>query len=216
MVGLGLGLGLELVVRRGTFHAVAPYRENQCRANFSAPQPIHVHESRTGHTTVTRTGYTRLAVLNEVNYEHHMTPAFYTSLYDAIVAGIRKWAPRGTANMKFMGLGGAGASYVSYFLNSSNHVAGTPVDMISIHHYAEPSVRNGSTNASGYHEFFTSGDGFISTLSSVYREIAAGDYPDCLLDADEVGVILPDDNDPKYTADAPGFPAIFWNAAASM
>ena len=66
-------------------------------------------------------------VLNEVNSEHHMTPAFYTRLYDAIVAGIRRWAPRGSANMKFIGLGGAGSSYIGYFLNASNHVPGTPI-----------------------------------------------------------------------------------------
>lgn len=69
--------------------------------------------------------------------------------------------------------------------------------------------------------------------------------PAVMLDADEVGVILPDvsfdashpalekkhprpktqppinptqnqDNDGKYTSDKPGFPAIYWNAAAAM
>jgi hypothetical protein len=45
---------------------------------------------------------------------------------------------------------------------------------------------------------------------------AVSDFPDVLLDADEVGVILPDDNDGKYTANAPGFPAVYWNAAAAM
>ena len=50
----------------------------------------------------------------------------------------------------------------------------------------------------------------------MYKIIAASDYPHVLVDADEVGIILPDDNDAKYTSDAPGFPAIYWNAAAAM
>jgi hypothetical protein len=35
------------------------------------------------------------------------------------------------------------------------------------------------------------------------------------MDADEVGIILPDDNDAKWTSTAPGFPALYWNAAAA-
>ena len=130
-------------------------------------------------------------VLNEVNSEHHMSPAFYTILYDAIVTGIRKWAPRGSANMKFFGLGGAGSSYVEYFLNKSNHMSPSPpIDFISIHHYAGSRSRDGGPNASDYEAFFPSGDGFISELGGVYANIAAGDYPGVMVDADEVGVIL--------------------------
>jgi hypothetical protein len=39
--------------------------------------------------------------------------------------------------------------------------------------------------------------------------------PGMKIDADELGVILPDDNDPKYTSDEPGFPLIYWNAAGA-
>jgi SAM-dependent methyltransferase len=35
-----------------------------------------------------------------------------------------------------------------------------------------------------------------------------------MLDADEVGVILADDNDPQWTSAAPGFGPLYWNAAA--
>ena len=45
---------------------------------------------------------------------------------------------------------------------------------------------------------------------------AVSDWPNVLMDADEVGVILDDDNDPKYTSLDPGFPAVYWNAAAAM
>ena len=161
-------------------------------------------------------------VLNEVNYEHSMTPEFYTNLYDAIVLGIKRHCPRGAANLKFFGLGGAGESYVLYFLNKSHHTdPSIPIDLISVHSYAGASARNGSTGngvpGQAYAEsFFPHAESFVNSLPSVYATIAASDYPNVLVDADEVGVILPDDNDSVYTADAPGFPAIYWNAAAAM
>jgi hypothetical protein len=53
-------------------------------------------------------------VLNEIEGEHHMTPQTYTAVYDAIVAGIRRWAPTGSANMKFMGLALEGSGNIAY------------------------------------------------------------------------------------------------------
>ena len=40
--------------------------------------------------------------------------------------------------------------------------------------------------------------------------------PSAWIDLDEAGVILPDDNDGKWTSADPGFPNVYWNAAASM
>jgi hypothetical protein len=165
--------------------------------------------------------FTHWEVLNEVNSEHHMSHAFYTFCYDAIIAGIRRHAPRGGANLKFFGLGGAGEDYIQYFLNASNHVQPPPpVDFVTVHSYAGAHARNGSdatgVPGSGYQGFFPHADGFVGSLANVYKIIAASDYPHVLVDADEVGIILPDDNDAKYTSDAPGFPAIYWNAAAAM
>ena len=139
-------------------------------------------------------------------------------MYDAIVAGIRRWAPTGSKDMKFMGLalGSSGRmDYMTYFLNASNHAPGTPINSMSFHHYAGCSARDGGVNGSDYEAFFPSGDAWLGQVAAI---IAARDAlnPGVLLDADEVGVILPDDNDAKYTADAPGFPAIYWNAAAAM
>jgi len=155
-------------------------------------------------------------VLNEVNYEHGMSPEFYTILYDAIVRGIKKWAPRGSANLKFFGLGGAGEEYIVYFLNRTNHrYPDTPVDFISIHSYAS-ATRDGGPNASAYRNFFSDQAGFVGTIPHVYELIASSDYPHVLVDCDEVGVILPSDNDPVFNSTSPGFPAIYWNAAAAM
>jgi hypothetical protein len=138
-----------------------------------------------------------------------MTPQFYTRCYDAIVAGIRRWAPTGSKNLKFFGLGGAGESYIQYFLNASNHVSPPPrIDFVTVHSYAGAAQRNGSDASgvagAGYEGFFSHADGFVGSLAKVYDTIAASDFPHVMVDADEVGIILPDDNDPKYTANAPG------------
>ena len=39
----------------------------------------------------------------------------------------------------------------------------------------------------------------MGSLANVYKIIAESDYPNVLVDADEVGVILPDDNDGKVS-----------------
>jgi hypothetical protein len=139
-------------------------------------------------------------------------------MYDAITSGIRKFAPTGSKNMQFMALalGNSGSiDYVEYFLNKSNHPPGTPLNAISFHHYGQPNSRDGSPNNTAYEQLFTQADGWIPQVQAI---MAARDAlnPTVILDADEVGVILPDDNDNKFTADEPGFPAIFWNAAAAM
>lgn len=159
-----------------------------------------------------------IEVLNEIESEHHDDPATYTAVYDAIVAGIRRFSPTGSAPVKFVGLAleGEEDDYVSYFLNASNHnPPSTPVDIISFHHYASCSDRDGGVNNTSYEAFFPSGDDFVNAVTGIVA-IRDALRPATLLDADEVGVILPDDNDGKWTSDAPGFAPIYWNAAASM
>ena len=68
-----------------------------------------------------------------MNGEHGLSPQYYTQIYDWIVAGIKRWAPTGTANMKFVGLAvdelASTMDYATYFLNASNHASGIPVDV---------------------------------------------------------------------------------------
>jgi hypothetical protein len=158
-------------------------------------------------------------VLNEIEFEHNWGVEEYTRIYDAIVSGIHKWAPTGSKNMKFvaLALGNSGnTGYAQYFLNASNHnPTSTPIDMISFHHYAGASSRDGGDNSSDYGQFFPSGDAWLNQVAE-FIAIRDALNPSVLLDADEVGVILPDDNDAKYTSGEPGFPAIYWNAAGSM
>jgi len=156
-------------------------------------------------------------VLNEIEGEHHLSPQEYTAVYDAIVSGIRRWAPNGSKNMKFMALAlenSGNVGYVEYFLNASNHAPGIPIDFVSFHHYAG-AARDGGINGSAYEDFFPSGDGWLGQVAAI-QAVRDALNPAVMLDADEVGVILSDDNDPKWTSDAPGFPAVYWNAAAAM
>jgi hypothetical protein len=96
--------------------------------------------------------------------------------------------------MKFMALaleGSGNYEYVSYFLNKSNHAPGTPIDFISFHHYAGASSRDGGVNGSDYEQFFPSGDDWLGNVVQI-QKLRDALNPAVMLDADEVGVILPD------------------------
>jgi len=94
------------------------------------------------------------------------------------------------------------------FLNHSNHAPGIPLDVVSFHFYASCDNR---TNPNSYLQFFPQADDFIDevdTIIAIRNELS----PETRLDSDEMGVILPDDNNPN----APQFPRIYWNAAAAL
>ncbi len=146
-------------------------------------------------------------ILNEVDFEHKMTPEQYTARYDAIAAAIREVAPR----MKFVGLALAAPStnprMFEYFLNPRNHRPGIPLDMISYHFYATPG--DDQTPAIQPYTFFEQADHFLSTVTYV-EEIRQRLSPSTKTTIDEIGSILP--GDPK------GGPAIaesYWNLSGA-
>jgi hypothetical protein len=154
-------------------------------------------------------------VLNEVEGEHGNSPQSYTVIYDSVVSNIKKFAPNGSKNTQFYGLALEGHNewnWYNYFLNASNHQPGIPLDFASFHFYASCGSRS---DPSTYTSFFDNADGFITEVANV---IAIRDAlsPTTKLDPDEMGVILPDDNDPIFNSTNPGFPNLYWNAAASM
>src|SRR5215469_16133556 len=77
-------------------------------------------------------------VLNEVEFEHHMSPELYTHLYDALVTAMHQVQP----DLKFVGMALAMPSldpqFFEYFLEHKNHKPGIPLDFISYHFYATP------------------------------------------------------------------------------
>lgn len=103
--------------------------------------------------------------LNEIDFEHQMTPETYTRLYDAVVTAIRRVQPQ----MKFVALALASPSsepqYFEYFLNPNNHQPGIPLDMISYHFYASPSPDENIEISQ--HTFFDQAERFLNSVHYV-------------------------------------------------
>ncbi len=155
-------------------------------------------------------------VLNEVEFEHFMTPQFYTALYDAIVGAIRKVDP----HMKFVGLAlastspnaavaGVAPAFFEYFLNHKNHRPGIPLDMISYHFYATPTADQ--TPEVQQYTFFALADYFVDEvgyIESIRRRLS----PETGTAVDEVGSFLYDDNAVPHGP----IPDSYWNLSAAL
>jgi hypothetical protein len=153
-------------------------------------------------------------VLNEIDFEHKMSPRLYASIYDAVVAAIHKVSPE----TKFVALALADPSgdpaMFEYFLNPRNHKRGTPLDMISYHFYAVPS--SDETPEIQQHTFFDQADRFFVTVRYV-EQIRKRLSPSTKTDTNELGVISADD----LAQGTPGhvvqpIPDSYWHLAASL
>ena len=146
-------------------------------------------------------------VLNEPDLEHHTTPEQYTARYDAIVAAIRKVAPR----MKFVGVSVAypsgDARMFEYFLNPKNHKPGIPLDMISYHFYATPTADQ--TPAIQQFTYFDQADRFLATARYI-EEIRKRYSSGTRTAVNEIGSILP--GDPKG---GEPIPDSYWNLSGA-
>jgi hypothetical protein len=149
-------------------------------------------------------------VLNEVEYEHSMTPEQYTARYDAIVSAIHAVSP----DTKFVGLALAEPSkrpqYFEYFLNHKNHKPGIPLDFISYHFYATPG--KGQTLEDWQYTFFDQADGFLNSvryIDAIRKRLS----PETRTTLDELGVILPTDN---TATDKVAPPPAYWNLAGAL
>ena len=153
-------------------------------------------------------------VLNEVDGEHTMSPQFYTALYGAIVAAIRKVDPK----MKFVGMALAAPSaepqFFEYFLDHKSHKPGTPLDMISYHFYATPAPDEG-VDVWPY-TFFVQADSFLNTvryIQSARQRLS----PETGTTIDEIGAISSDDfkqGEPGHVTQP--IPESYWNLCAAL
>lgn len=80
--------------------------------------------------------------------------------------------------------------------------------MISFHFY---SIGSSRTDPQSWESFFTQLDTFTFEVEQI-QEIRKILSPETRTTIDELGVILPNDNDPN----APQFPLLYWNAAAAL
>ncbi|MGO4880270.1 MAG: GH39 family glycosyl hydrolase [Bryobacteraceae bacterium] len=150
-------------------------------------------------------------VLNEVDFEHNMTPEQYTARYDAVVAAIRKVAP----HMKFVGLALADPArnprMFEYFLNRKNHKRGIPLDMISYHFYATPAADQ--TPEVQPYIYFTQADRFLAVVGYI-EAIRQRLSPATRTAVDEIGAILPGDPGQAGRPVQP-IPTSYWNLAGA-
>jgi Glycosyl hydrolases family 39 len=152
-------------------------------------------------------------VLNEVDFEHEMTPQTYTRLYDAIVTAMKKVQP-GT---KFVGVSlampGQNPEFFEYFLNKKNHQPGVPLDYISYHFYAAPAPDE--TLDIQQHTVFAQADGFLNTVRYV-ESIRKRVSPRTGTMINEIGIISADDGaqaDPHHLTKP--IPNAYWNLAGA-
>ncbi len=152
-------------------------------------------------------------VLNEVDFEHRMTPQTYTRLYDAIVSAMKKVQPE----LKFVGVSlaipGQHPDFFEYFLNSKNHESGVPLDCISYHFYAVPTPDE--TLDIQQHTVFAQADGFLNTVRYI-ETIRKRLSPETGTMINEIGIISADDIaqvDPHHVAKP--IPDSYWNLAGA-
>jgi hypothetical protein len=153
-------------------------------------------------------------VLNEIEFEHKMSPETYTRVYDSVVTAIRRVAP----DTKFVGLALALPSLhpeqFEYFLNPKNHQPGIPLDFISYHFYAVPT--GDQDPEIQQYTFFAQADGFLNTvryIESIRKRLS----PETRTTVDEIGAISADD----LSQDQPGhvtqpIPNSYWNLSCAM
>ena len=154
-------------------------------------------------------------VLNEVDFEHSTTPELYTERYDAIVSAIHAVSP----DTKFVGLALAQPSddpkWFEYFLDPSHHKPGVPIDYISYHFYATPTLDQDIND--WQYTFFDQADRFLTTtkyIEAIRKRLA----PNTKTDTDELGVILPTDGLEIAASKAlPNrIPSAYWAGAGAL
>jgi hypothetical protein len=153
-------------------------------------------------------------LLNEVDFEHEMSPETYTRFFDAAVEAIRAVQPQ----MKFVGMSLAmplkAPRFFEYFLDAKHHRPGIPLDMISYHFYAIP--KPDETMDTKPFTFFDQAERFVDAvgyIEAIRRRLS----PATRTTINEIGTIDNSDfgqNDPGFVH--PPLPDAYWNLSASV
>jgi hypothetical protein len=153
-------------------------------------------------------------VLNEVDFEHKISAESYTRIYDAVVEAMRRVQPQ----IKFIGaalaIPGDNPAFFEYFLNHKNHKPGIPLDFISYHFYAVPTLDQ-SPEVEQF-TFFIQADGFFNVvryIESIRKRLS----PETRTSIDEIGSISADDlaqGAPNHVTQP--IPNSYWNLAGAM
>jgi hypothetical protein len=153
-------------------------------------------------------------ILNEPEYEHTLSAEYYTRIYDAVVSKLRRVSP----SLRFVGMSLAepakGVHFAEYFLDSSHHVTGIPLDAISYHFYALGKAGESEKDTAA--SFFTQAGQFLDTvrnMDAVRRRLS----PHTETQINEGGCIAP--NDVIKSADSMNgkdISASYWNLCGAM
>lgn len=153
-------------------------------------------------------------ILNEPEYEHAISAATYTKLYDAIVQSVRPISPE----TKFVGMSLAepmkSAPFFEYFLNANNHRSKIPLDMISYHFYAVPTADQPPPIQQ--FTFFEQADKFLTSVGFI-EAIRQRLSPHTQTDINETGCIQSSD----IGQASPGekdreIPKSYWNLCGAV
>jgi hypothetical protein len=151
-------------------------------------------------------------VLNEIDFEHRLSPETYTRLYDAVVTSMQKVQP----GLKFVGLALAiptDPHYFEYFLDHANHKPGIPLEFISYHFYATPTPDQ-SPEVQQY-TCFDQADGFLKTVAYI-ESIRKRLSPATRTTIDELGMIAADDSNQEPGHVTKPIENSYWNLAGAM
>jgi hypothetical protein len=152
-------------------------------------------------------------VLNEPEYEHALSIEAYTRLYDKITAVVHAVSPE----TKFVGMSLAEPTRhpeaFEYFLNPTHHAAGTKLDAISYHFYAD--AEPGESDDTQQYTFFARADGFLDSvryIESIRKRLS----PQTETHINEAGCIAADDlaQGAEHTGQLPS--AQYWNLCGAV
>ncbi|HYW34764.1 MAG TPA: hypothetical protein VE868_05090 [Balneolaceae bacterium] len=142
-------------------------------------------------------------VLNEVDFEHNMSPKTYTRLYDEVVLALKEISP----STKFAGMAlakpGRSPDFFEYFLNHDNHKPGVPLDFITYHFYA--GAGKNEPKETWQYSFFRQADKFLDIVRYV-EDIRKRLSPHTKTDIDEIGSIN------RYRP----LPNFYWNLSGAL
>jgi hypothetical protein len=146
-------------------------------------------------------------VLNEMDFEHSMSPQLYTRLYDAIVTRLKQLSPK----TKFVALAlaaPANPAMFEYFLDSTHHRNGVKPEGISYHFYGNRD-EGGQPLDQYQYSFFNQLDRFEHDVLFI-ENIRKRKAPQTFTTINEIGSIL-GMNDKMET-----IPAQYWNLSGAL
>jgi hypothetical protein len=162
-------------------------------------------------------------VLNEPDFENHITVQQYTRIYDAMTMAIHKIDP----HVQFFGpeVSGAEITWAKYFLDPKNHAPGAllPIEYFSFHNYV-----NAPNDPSTWHgDYFTdpdkgpdngaSADAFRQRIETVLK-IRDQLSPKTKVIVDEMGtfnIVKPGEESCRADEPYKAYNPLYWNATGA-